>query len=168
MYSRLSAMRGMDSNNTEVVMKYLVGKAVVIMIAGLALTDSSAQSARRPRPVCGEGGLICDPVSIPCRISGCEIPVTCNRATSCRNKVNSFVHANVISGTRSQRRIAFTATATANVPSFETVRIKPSLTRRGRIVARANRNKTVMGVLVITNATTGSFVSSTPIRIKVR
>lgn len=110
---------------------------------------------------------------IPCRISGCVVPITCNLTTPCDTAVDLFVNVksirlNDMTASKGKRRVRFTATAVANIPPFETVSVRPKLTKRGRSILRANRNKTIKGVMSVRDAISGAFLSNTPVRIRLR
>jgi hypothetical protein len=107
-----------------------------------------------------------------CRTSGCVVPITCNLTTQCDTKVDLFVNVKSIrlkDGTmaKASRRIKFAA-AVANIPPGETVSVRPTLTKRGRTILRANRNRKIEGVMMIRNAITGDLFSSTRVRIRLR
>lgn len=107
-----------------------------------------------------------------CRTSGCAVPVTCNLTTPCKTKINLVVTPESIQlndrkATTVQNQIKF-AGAVASIPPRETITVRPKLTKRGRSILRANRNKKIKGVMVIRNAISGDLFSSTPVRIRLK
>lgn len=104
--------------------------------------------------------------------SGCVVPITCNLTTQCDTRVDLFVNVKSIRlndriAAKAQRRIKFAA-AVANIPPGATVTVRPKLTKRGRSILRANRNKKIKGVMTIRNAITGDLFSSTRVRIRLK
>lgn len=108
-----------------------------------------------------------------CRTSGCGVPITCNLSTPCDTKIDLFVDTKSIRlnddtvVTKAVPRTKFAA-AVATIPPGETVTVRPKLTKRGRTILRANRNKTIKGVMAIGNAVTGDPLSNTRVRIRLR
>lgn len=107
-----------------------------------------------------------------CRTAGCVVPVTCNLPTSCETQTSILVFPESVrlndrSVTRAQRRVRFAAAVT-NIPPNETVTVRPRLTKRGRSILRANRNKTIRGVMAIRNSITGDLFSRTRVRIRLK
>lgn len=140
--------------------------------AGVDLLNGGAGSDRCEGDPAEDTFTSCERI-ISCRISGCVVPVTCNLETQCDSKVDLFVNVksirrNDITASQAQRRIKFTATAVASVLPFETVSIRPKLTKRGKRILRANSNKKIKGRLVITDAITGALLSNAPVSIELR
>lgn len=102
-----------------------------------------------------------------CRTSGCVVPITCNLEAGCDAKVELFVNVKSTKTASKASRIRFAA-AVASIPPGGTVSVRPKLTKRGRGILRANRSKTIKGVMAIRNSISGDFFSRTRVRIRLR
>lgn len=107
-----------------------------------------------------------------CRTTGCAIPVTCKLPTQCKTKTKLFVTPESIRlknglAVKAQRRINFAAAVT-NIPPGATLTVRPKLTKQGKRLVRANKNRIIDGVMSIRNAATGDLFSSTPVKIRLK
>lgn len=136
--------------------------------------------SRTPESECGaivDDGGSCEGPIVPvnrqftCRGTKCKVEIACNQATECVSEVNIVVTppaprlTNRTTAPPVQRPVRFAA-AVANIPPNSTAIVKPKLTKRGKIIFRANRRKRITGVMQILNS--GALVTSVPVRIKLK
>ena len=136
--------------------------------------------SQTPESECGaivdDGGLCEGPIvpvkrQFTCQGTKCKVEIACNQATECVSNVNIFVTppaprlTNRTTAPPVQRPVKFAA-AVANIPPNSTAIVKPKLTKRGKIIFRANRRKRITGVMQILNS--GALVTSVPVRIKLK
>lgn len=124
-----------------------------------------------------EEGDTCEGPVVPvrrqfsCQGTKCKIEIACNLTTECASKVELFVTppSTRLRDTPPEvsRRIKF-ASGVANIPPGATAIVRPKLTKRGKAISRANKKRTVRGVMAITNVVSGNLVTLVPVRIKLR
>ncbi len=114
-------------------------------------------------------------ILIPCKVSGCRLPIICNlepdRGSLCINRINLIVRASAIrpsenTSAKARRSIRF-AFGVANIPPGQTADVRLRLTKKGKRIVRTASRRRLRGVLEIRN-TVGIPISNTPITIRLR
>lgn len=120
-----------------------------------------------------EGLAEAEPAStrIACKTVGCRIPITCNLAQNCINRIRLLVRARDIRNNGEARakapRMIRLAAALANVPPGATRPVKLKLTKPGRDLVSEKKKRRLKGIIEIRN-TAGTAVDRTPITIRLR
>lgn len=108
---------------------------------------------------------------IDCKTVGCKVPVTCNLAQNCTNRIRLLVRARDVRPREETRakapRMIRIASAVTNIPPGATKPVRLKLTNPGRNIVRNNKKRRLKGVIEIRN-TTGTVIDTTPITIRLR
>jgi hypothetical protein len=108
---------------------------------------------------------------IDCKTVGCKVPITCNLAQDCTNRVRLLVRARDVRPREAMRakapRLIPLASAVANIPPGATNLVKLKLTNSGRNIVKNNKKRRLQGVIQISN-TPGTAFDTTPVRIRLR
>jgi hypothetical protein len=119
----------------------------------------------------GLGGAEPAATRIDCKTVGCKIPITCNLAQNCTNRITLLVRARnsrLREETRAKApRMILFAAAVANIPPGVTKPVKLKLTKAGRDIVKNNKKRRLQGVIEIRNAPGAAF-DTTPLTIRLR
>lgn len=113
--------------------------------------------------------------AIVCQGAACGVSLTCNNDAQCITEVTIFVRARrgrPNSGAAvTARRALRLASSMADIPPRQTASVRPRFTKRGKVFLRASRadgKKRFNGTLQLRDVLTGTVISNTPIRIRLR
>ena len=121
-----TVVAGLCDNTTQ-------GQEIACVFEGLADTFEAEPAATR----------------IDCKTVGCRVPVTCNLAQNCTNRLRLLVRARDVRPREATRakapRMIRIAAAIANIPPGATKPVRLKLTNRGRNIVRNNKKRRLTG-----------------------